>query len=38
MDENAYRILVAKSKENRPPGRPRCMWYNNIKLNLKEVG
>jgi hypothetical protein len=29
---NAYRTLVGK----RPPGRPRCRWVNNIKMDLRE--
>jgi hypothetical protein len=37
-DENAYRVLMGKSKGMRPLGRPRCRWENNIKKNLKELG
>jgi hypothetical protein len=35
---NAYRILVRKSEEKRPLGRPRpmCMWVDNIKIDLKR--
>jgi hypothetical protein len=35
---NAYRILVGKSERNRPLGRPRRMWVNNIKMDLREMG
>jgi hypothetical protein len=35
---NAYRILVGKQEGKRPPGRPRCRWVNNIKMDLREIG
>jgi hypothetical protein len=35
---NAYRILVGKPEENRPLGRPRCRWVDNIKIDLREIG
>jgi hypothetical protein len=35
---NAYRILVGKPDEKRPPRRPRCGWVNNIKIDLRETG
>jgi hypothetical protein len=31
----AYTILGGKLEGNRPLGRPRQRWKNNIKLNLK---
>jgi hypothetical protein len=34
---NSYKILVGKSKWNRPRGRPRCKWEGNIKADLKEM-
>jgi hypothetical protein len=34
----AYRVLVGKSEEKRPLGRPRCRWEDNIKMDLREVG
>jgi hypothetical protein len=34
---NEYRILVEKSKGKRPPGRPRCRWEDNIKMDLREI-
>jgi len=30
-----YRMLVGKP--DRPLGRPRCRWENNIKMDLQEV-
>jgi hypothetical protein len=35
---NAYRILVGKPEGKRPRGRPRRMWVNNIKMDLREIG
>jgi hypothetical protein len=35
---NAYRILVGKPEGNRPLGKPRCRWVDNIKMNLREIG
>jgi hypothetical protein len=34
---NAYRIFMGKPEEKRPPGRPRCRWLDNIKMDLGEV-
>jgi len=33
-----YRVLVGKPEENRPLGRPRYRWEDNIKMDLQEVG
>jgi hypothetical protein len=33
----AYRILVGKPEGKRPLGRPRCMWVDNIKRDLREI-
>ena len=33
-----YRILVGKPEGNRPLGRPRCRWEDDIKMDLQEVG
>jgi transcription termination factor 2 len=35
---NAYRILVGKLEGNRPLGRPRRGWLDNIKMDLREIG
>jgi hypothetical protein len=35
---NAYRILVGKPEGKRPLGRPRHMWKDNIKMDLREMG
>jgi hypothetical protein len=35
---NAYRILVGKPEEKRPPWRPKRRCKNNIKMDLKEIG
>jgi hypothetical protein len=33
-----YRVLVGKTEGKIPPGRPRCRWEDNIKMDLQEVG
>jgi hypothetical protein len=33
-----HRVLVGKTKGNRPLGRPRHRWEDNIKADLQEVG
>jgi hypothetical protein len=35
---NAYRILVGKPEGNRPLGRPRRRWVDNIEKDLREIG
>jgi hypothetical protein len=35
---NAYRILEGKPEGNRPIRRRRCMWVDNVKTDLKEIG
>jgi hypothetical protein len=35
---NAYRILVGNLEGNRPLGRPRRRWVDNIKMDLREIG
>jgi hypothetical protein len=35
---NAYRLLVGKTEGNRPLGRPRRRWVDNIRMDLGEVG
>jgi hypothetical protein len=35
---NAYRILVGKPEGEKPLGRPRRRWVDNIKMDLREIG
>jgi hypothetical protein len=35
---NTYRILVGKPAGKLPLEIPRCIWEDNIKINLKEIG
>jgi hypothetical protein len=32
-----YRVLVGKPEGNRPLGRPKHKWEDNIKMDLQEV-
>jgi hypothetical protein len=34
----AYRVLVGRPKVERPLGRPRHRWKENIKMDLGEIG
>ena len=34
----AYRVLVRKPEGRRPLGRPRRIWEDNIRMDLREVG
>jgi hypothetical protein len=34
----AFKVLRGKPIENRPLGRPRRRWEDNIRMNLKEIG
>jgi hypothetical protein len=36
--KDIYRVLVGRSEEKRPLGRPRRRWEDNIKMNLREIG
>jgi hypothetical protein len=36
--KGVYRVLVGKPEGNRPFGRPRRRWEDNIKIDLQEVG
>jgi hypothetical protein len=33
-----YVVLVGRPKGRRPLGRPRCRWWDNIKMDLGETG
>jgi hypothetical protein len=35
---SVYRLLVGKPQGKRPLGRPRCMWIDNIKIDLLQIG
>jgi hypothetical protein len=35
---NAYRLLLGKPEGERPLGRPRRRWIDNIKMDLLEIG
>jgi hypothetical protein len=35
---NAYRILVGKPEGKRSLGRPRHMWVDNSKMDLRGIG
>jgi hypothetical protein len=35
---NAYRILVGNPERERPLGRPRRRWVDNIEMDLREIG
>jgi hypothetical protein len=35
---NAYKIVVGKPEGKRPLGRPKRMWVDNIKMDLREIG
>jgi hypothetical protein len=35
---NAYWVLVGKPEGKRSLGRQRCMWVDNIKMDLREIG
>jgi hypothetical protein len=33
-----YRVLVGRPEGNRPLGRPRHRWEDNIKMDIREIG
>jgi hypothetical protein len=35
---NTYGILVGKPEGNRPLGKPRHKWVDNIKIDLRDIG
>ena len=37
IGRGVYRVLVGKPEGNRPLGRPRHRWENNIEMDLQEV-
>jgi hypothetical protein len=38
QERGVHRVLVGKPEANRPLGRPRCRWEDNITMDLQEVG
>jgi hypothetical protein len=36
--KGVYRVLVGKPEGNRPLGRPRRKWVDNIRMDLQELG
>jgi len=34
---DVYRVLVREHEGNRPPGRSKCRWEDNIKMVLKYI-
>ena len=38
QSRDAYRVLVGNPEGKRPLRRPRYIWEDNIKMNLKEAG
>ena len=37
-DRSAFKILTGKPSEERPLGRHRRSWEDNIRMDLKEIG
>ena len=37
-NKNTFKILTGKHTVDRPLGRPRCRWEDNIRMHLKEIG
>jgi hypothetical protein len=37
-ERGVHRVLVGKPEGKRLLGRPRCIWEDNIKIDLQEVG
>jgi len=37
-DRDVYKVLTGKPEEQRPLGRPRHRWEDNIKMYFQEMG
>jgi hypothetical protein len=37
-ERNVYRVLMGKPEGKRPLGRPRCIWEDGIRMDLRETG
>jgi hypothetical protein len=35
---NAHKVLLGKPEGQTSPGRPRCTWEDNIKMDHREIG
>jgi hypothetical protein len=35
---NAYMLLIGRREENRPLGRRKCRWEDNIEMDLRGIG
>jgi hypothetical protein len=37
-ERKVYKVLVGKPEGKRPLGRPRRMWEDGIRMDLREIG
>jgi len=37
-ERGVYRVLLGKPEGKRPLGRPRRRWFDNIRMDIQEVG
>jgi hypothetical protein len=37
-ERNVYRVLMVKSEGKRPLGRPRHIWEDGIRMDLRDIG
>jgi hypothetical protein len=37
-ERNVYRVLMGKPEGKRPLGRPRCIWEDGIRMDLRGIG
>jgi hypothetical protein len=37
-ERKMYKVLVGKPEGKRPLGRPRCLWEDEITMDLREIG
>jgi hypothetical protein len=37
-ERKVYKVLVGKSERKSPLGRPRRMWDDGIRMDLREIG
>jgi hypothetical protein len=35
---NAYKVLAGKPERKRPLGTPKSRWYDNIRIDLRQMG